>query len=128
MGEHLEVVREVRPGGGERAGAALVAHLEASRDKAADRLRRFHEGHAIASGHLMTGEPLAPARLRAQRPLRSQLSAFPPLRVRSMYCRVTVSISPSTPCAPRFSSSIACLKPATWSVCPAASANTINER
>jgi hypothetical protein len=26
----------------------MVAHLEASRDKAAGRLRRFHEGHAIA--------------------------------------------------------------------------------
>lgn len=48
MGEHLDVVRAARAGDGERAAAALVAHLEASRDKAADRLRRFHEGHAIA--------------------------------------------------------------------------------
>ncbi len=126
-GEHPEVVRVVQVGEGERA-AALVAHLEASRDKAADRLRRFHEGHAITSRHLTAGEPLTPALLRAQRPLRGQLSAFPPLRVRSMYCRVTVSISPSTPCAPRFSSSMASLKPATWSAWPAASANTISER
>jgi DNA-binding GntR family transcriptional regulator len=48
MGEHLEILRAVRAGDGERAAAAMVAHLEASRDKAADRLRRFHEGHAIA--------------------------------------------------------------------------------
>ena len=48
MGEHLEVVRALRAGDGERAAAALVAHLEASRGKAADRLRRFHEGHGIA--------------------------------------------------------------------------------
>lgn len=48
MGEHLDIVRALRAGDGERAAAAAVAHLEASRDKAADRLRRFHEGHAIA--------------------------------------------------------------------------------
>ena len=47
MGEHLEIVRAVRAGDGERAAAALVAHLEASRGKAADRLRRFHEEHGI---------------------------------------------------------------------------------
>ena len=47
MGEHLEVVRALRAGDGERAAAALVAHLEASRGKAADRLRRFHEEHRI---------------------------------------------------------------------------------
>jgi hypothetical protein len=56
-GEHPEVVRVVQAGEGERA-AALVAHLEASRDKAADRLRRFHEGHAIASGHLVAASHL----------------------------------------------------------------------
>ncbi len=48
MGEHLEVVRAARAGDGERAAAAMVAHLEASRAKAADRLLRFHEGHGIA--------------------------------------------------------------------------------
>ena len=43
-----DIVRTLRAGDGERAAAALVAHLGASRDKAADRLRRFHEGHAVA--------------------------------------------------------------------------------
>jgi IS5 family transposase len=71
---------------------------------------------------------LPPSPPRTRRPRRGQLSAFFPPSVRSMYCRVTVSISPSTPCAARFSSSIACLKPATWSVWPAASANTTSER
>ena len=54
MGEHLEIVRALRAGDGERAAAALVAHLGASRDKAADRLRRFHEGHAIAPAPYIT--------------------------------------------------------------------------
>jgi DNA-binding GntR family transcriptional regulator len=48
MGEHLAIVRALRAGDGERAAAALVAHLEASRGKAADRLRRFHTGNGIA--------------------------------------------------------------------------------
>ena len=48
MGEHLTIVRALRAGDGERAAAALVAHLEASRGKAADRLRRFHTGNGIA--------------------------------------------------------------------------------
>jgi DNA-binding GntR family transcriptional regulator len=47
MGEHLEILRAVRAGDGERAAAAMAAHLKASRDKAADRLRRFHKESAI---------------------------------------------------------------------------------
>ncbi len=78
-GEHPEVVRVVRPGGGERTGAAMVAHLEASRDKAADRLRRFHEGHAITGRHLTAGEPLTPALLRARSAL-CAVSCRPSLR------------------------------------------------
>jgi DNA-binding GntR family transcriptional regulator len=46
MGEHLGIVRALRAGDGERAATAMAAHLEASRNKAADRLRQFHEGHA----------------------------------------------------------------------------------
>jgi DNA-binding GntR family transcriptional regulator len=47
MEEHLGIVRAMRAGDGERATAAMVAHLEASRDKAAERLRQFHKGNAI---------------------------------------------------------------------------------
>ena len=47
MGEHLEIVRALRAGGGERAAAAMAAHLASSRDKAAERLEQFHKGNAI---------------------------------------------------------------------------------
>ena len=85
MGEHLEAVRVVRAGGGERAGAAMVTHLDASRDKAANRLRRFHEGYAITSRHLMTGEPLAPGHLRARSAL-CAVSCRPSLRCACARC------------------------------------------
>jgi len=47
MGEHLDIVGAIRAGHGERAAAAMVAHLEASRDKAVDRLRQFYKMKAI---------------------------------------------------------------------------------
>jgi DNA-binding GntR family transcriptional regulator len=40
-------VRAMRAGDGERAAAATVAHLEASRDKAAERLSQFHKENVI---------------------------------------------------------------------------------
>ena len=55
MEEHLEILRAVRAGDGARTAEALVAHLEASRDKAAERLRLFHKGHAIAPVPYITG-------------------------------------------------------------------------
>jgi DNA-binding GntR family transcriptional regulator len=47
MDEHLEIVRALRAGDAGRAAAAMAAHLEASRDKAAERLEQFHKGSAI---------------------------------------------------------------------------------
>ncbi len=70
----------------------------------------LEEGKATLAGvqrHLIAAQVEEHCRSRrrcdrcgAQRPLHGQLSAFFPPSVRTMYCRVTVSISPSTPCAP----------------------------
>jgi len=49
MGEHLDIVRAVRKGQHKAARTALVAHLQASSDKAALRLAAFRASHAPAS-------------------------------------------------------------------------------
>ena len=48
MDEHLDIVRAVRKGQNAAARRALVAHLQASSDKAAQRLAAFRATHAPA--------------------------------------------------------------------------------
>ncbi|MFG1379065.1 GntR family transcriptional regulator [Xanthobacter autotrophicus] len=48
MGEHLDIVRAVRKGQHKTARSALVAHLKASSDKAAQRLSAFRATHKPA--------------------------------------------------------------------------------